>query len=386
MIKTLTLNSTAKRMPAMAPAIGVVARRSTSMGLVLWSADPFMWPPLGRRRLVGIFSHVSRRGRDDAASSESAVAFTAVDDRRPPLAAYAALLGTTTAFGFSFVATKFALRGFEPLLIALLRFTLAGAILYVLWRLRGGRERLTRRELARLAALGFVSLTVYFTFENLGIARTSASDAAILIGAIPIFVSVLNVFTLHERNSGAQWTGILLSFAGVVALIELGAKGAGGSTLLGNLLVLGASLAAAVYNVAARRLLVTRSALFVTTFQNLFGALFMLPLAVGGGPAGRRALADRAGRRRRRLSRAGVLGVRLSAPQLRSALHRGEQGERVHQPHPRGGRRGRLRSPGGTVHGRPARRRGRRRRRCVAHQPRRPRHVDGRRRRPADES
>ena len=203
-----------------------------------------------------------------------------MDDRGPPLAAYAALLGTTTAFGFSFVATKFALRGFEPLLIALLRFSLAGAILFLLWRLRGGRERLSRRELARLAALGFVSLTVYFTFENLGIARTSASDAAILIGAIPIFVSVLNVFTLHERNSGAQWTGILLSFAGVVALIELGARGAGGSTLLGNLLVLGASLAAAVYNVAARRLLVTRSALFVTTFQNLFGALFMLPLAV----------------------------------------------------------------------------------------------------------
>jgi drug/metabolite transporter (DMT)-like permease len=178
------------------------------------------------------------------------------------------------------VATKFALRGFEPLLIALLRFSLAGAILFVLWRLRGGRERLSRHELARLAALGFVSLTVYFTFENLGIARTSASDAAILIGAIPIFVSVLNVFTRHERNSGAQWTGILLSFAGIVALVELGARGAGGSTLLGNLLVLGASLAAAVYNVAARRLLVTRSALFVTTFQNLFGALFMLPLAV----------------------------------------------------------------------------------------------------------
>jgi drug/metabolite transporter (DMT)-like permease len=203
-----------------------------------------------------------------------------VDDRRPPLAAYGALLGTTVAFGFSFVATKFALRGFEPLLIALLRFSFAGAILFFVWRLRGHGERLTRRELGRLAALGFVSLTVYFTFENLGIARTSASGAAILIGAIPIFVGVLSVFVLGERNSGVQWSGILLSFAGVIALMELGAQGAGGSTLVGNLLVLGASLAAAVYNVAARRLLVTRSALFVTTFQNLFGALFMLPLAV----------------------------------------------------------------------------------------------------------
>ncbi len=202
-----------------------------------------------------------------------------MDHRRPPLAAYGALLGTTLAFGFSFVATKFALRGFEPLLIALLRFSFAGAILFLIWWLRGHRERLSRDELARLAALGFVSLTVYFTFENLGIARTSASDAAILIGAIPIFVSVLSVVVLHERNNGAQWAGIFLSFAGVVALVELGARGAGGSSLVGNLLVLGASLAAAVYNVAARHLLVTRSALFVTTFQNLFGALFMAPLA-----------------------------------------------------------------------------------------------------------
>lgn len=185
----------------------------------------------------------------------------------------------TFAFGLSFVSTKFALRGFEPLLIALIRFALAGAILWTIWWLRAQRERATRAELARLAALGFVSLTVYFTFENIGIAHTSASEAAILIAAIPIFVNILNVFTLKEHNSALEWTGIALSFAGVVLLIQFG-NGSGGGTLFGNLLVLAASLSAAVYNVMARRLLVSRSALFVTAFQNLFGALFMLPLAV----------------------------------------------------------------------------------------------------------
>ena len=48
---------------------------------------------------------------------------------RPPASAYAAAVGMTVAFGLSFVATKYALRGFEPLLLALLRFTLAGGIL-----------------------------------------------------------------------------------------------------------------------------------------------------------------------------------------------------------------------------------------------------------------
>lgn len=161
----------------------------------------------------------------------------------------------------------------------MIRFALAGAILGTIWWLRAERERATRAELARLAALGFVSLTVYFTFENIGIAHTSASEAAILIAAIPIFVNILNVFTLKEHNSALEWTGIALSFAGVVLLIQFG-NGSSGGTLFGNLLVLAASLSAAVYNVMARRLLVSRSALFVTAFQNLFGALFMLPLAV----------------------------------------------------------------------------------------------------------
>jgi drug/metabolite transporter (DMT)-like permease len=197
---------------------------------------------------------------------------------KPLVRPYAALISMTFAFGFSFVSTKFALRGFEPLLIALVRFALAGAILWAIWWLRAERERASRVELARLAALGFVSLTVYFTFENIGIAHTSASEAAILIAAIPIFVNILNAFTLKEHNSVLEWAGIVLSFAGVVLLIQFG-NGSGGGTLFGNLLVLAASFSAAVYNVMARRLLVSRSALIVTAFQNIFGALFMLPLA-----------------------------------------------------------------------------------------------------------
>ncbi len=198
---------------------------------------------------------------------------------RPPASAYAAAIGMTFAFGMSFVATKYALRGFEPLLVALLRFVLAGAILWVLLRLRREREPVTRRDLGRLALMGFVSLTVYFSFENSGIAHTSASQAAILIATIPIFVALLNVFTLREPMAARQWAGVVLSFAGIVALVSLGGQSSGGS-VGGDLLVLAASLSAAVYSIMARSLLLTRSALSVTTYQNLFGAAFMLPLAL----------------------------------------------------------------------------------------------------------
>jgi drug/metabolite transporter (DMT)-like permease len=186
----------------------------------------------------------------------------------------------TVAFGLSFVATKYALRGFQPMLVALLRFTIAGGLLWSLWRLRRERERVTRHELARLAALGFVSLTLYFAFETNGIARTSASEASLIIATIPIFVAVLAALVLGERAGARRWAGIALSFAGVAVLVALGGGGVGGGTVGGDLLVLCAAATAAVYNLMARRLLQSRSALYVTAFQNLFGALFMLPLAL----------------------------------------------------------------------------------------------------------
>lgn len=184
----------------------------------------------------------------------------------------------TVIFGLSFVATKYALRGFQPMLVALLRFSIAGTCLWLVWRRRPGRERVTRGELSRLAALGLVSLTLYFALEINGIARTSASKASLIIATIPIFVTVLAALVLGEHAGGRRWAGIVLSFAGVAGLVLLGG-GEGGGTLAGDLLVLGAAVVAAVYNLMARRLLLTRSALYVTAFQNLFGALFMLPIA-----------------------------------------------------------------------------------------------------------
>src|SRR5450756_175209 len=118
---------------------------------------------------------------------------------RPPASAYAAAVGIPVAFGLSFVATKYALRGFEPLLLALLRFSLAGGILWAVWRFRRGPERVSRGELGRLAVLGFVSLTVYFS---------------------------LNTFSLREHNTAREGAGIALSFAGIAALVLLGGGGA----------------------------------------------------------------------------------------------------------------------------------------------------------------
>ena len=81
-----------------------------------------------------------------------------------------------------------------------------------------------------------------------------------LVGAVPIFVIVLNLFTCASTSRRrAQWAGVAISFVGIVGLVRLG----GGTVRVaaaGNLLVLVASVAVAVYTLLARHLLLNRPA------------------------------------------------------------------------------------------------------------------------------
>jgi drug/metabolite transporter (DMT)-like permease len=87
----------------------------------------------------------------------------------------------------------------------------------------------------------------------LGVSRTRASDAALVIAATPAFIAIIGRIRGTERTSARGVIGILLSIAGI-GLVVLGtAADAGGqSSLLGDGLVLCGSLCWAVYTVLLR--------------------------------------------------------------------------------------------------------------------------------------
>jgi len=58
---------------------------------------------------------------------------------RPPPSAHAAAVGMNVAVGLSFGVTKYALRGFGLLLLALLRFSLVGGLFWVVCGSAEGR-------------------------------------------------------------------------------------------------------------------------------------------------------------------------------------------------------------------------------------------------------
>lgn len=185
--------------------------------------------------------------------------------------AFAALTAAGLLWGATVPLSKLALAWLAPGWLTFARFGLAAAVLAVIAG-PGLRAVCTPAVLASGAA-GYGGSVV---LQNAGIARTSVSHAALLIGAGPVLVAVISAVWQHSIARPLAWAGFAVSLAGV-GLVAGG--GAGGATAGGDGLVLASLLASAVFMVAQTRLLRGRDPVAVTAVQFLAAALAVLPFA-----------------------------------------------------------------------------------------------------------
>ena len=195
--------------------------------------------------------------------------------------AMVSLVVITGIWGSAFTITKAA--EIPPALLALLRYVLASVILLplALWRRDASARAITgRREWSIVAAMGLFGFTLNQAGANMGLAYTSATQGSLIQSAIPLATAVLAVVVLKERPSVRRVIGIGLSLVGVITLVLAAAPSEHGSNpLLGSLLLLGSVLSWACYTILGKRL-ANVDALTVTAYSSVFGALFLVPLAL----------------------------------------------------------------------------------------------------------
>jgi O-acetylserine/cysteine efflux transporter len=196
--------------------------------------------------------------------------------------AVAALAAAGLLWGTTVPLSKLALAWLPPGWLTVVRFGLAAAILLAVARRRGLREAFTPAVLAA-GALGYGGSVMV---QNAGIARTSVTHAALLIGAVPVLVAVIAAVWYRAVAAPVAWFGFAVSLGGV-GLVTVGGAG-GGATMAGDGLVLVSLLLSATVTVAQGRLLAGRDPVAVTAVQFLGATVGALPIAVltEGTPAG----------------------------------------------------------------------------------------------------
>ncbi|MBO0805407.1 MAG: DMT family transporter [Nocardiopsaceae bacterium] len=189
--------------------------------------------------------------------------------------AVVALTVAGVAWGSSVPLSKVALDWLAPGWLTAFRFSLAAVVALAAVPRPALRAAFTPGVLVA-GALGYGGCILA---QNAGLARTSVTDTALLIGASPVFVAVMTAAWRRTVARPVAWAGFVLSLAGVVLVARGGADGGPGRVGIGAALVLASVLLSAGMTVAQDGLLENRDPVAVTAVQFLGAAIVALPVA-----------------------------------------------------------------------------------------------------------
>ena len=193
---------------------------------------------------------------------------------RGQIARGVALAGTAALlFGVTTPLLKRASDGVGPLLAGSLLYlgaVLGAGLMAMLRRRDGGPAPSGRGALARLAVIALVGAAVAPTLLVVGLGRTDAATASLLLALEAPFTLALARLLLHERIGGRVLAAALLILGGGVVLVSASLRSAAGAAGVG--LIAAAALAWALDNVLSRPL-ADRDPLQVVALKGLLGGL-----------------------------------------------------------------------------------------------------------------
>jgi len=195
------------------------------------------------------------------------------DRRRQVILTEVGLAAMVLIWGINFVVVKRALEVFDPLGFNALRHLLAAAFMIAVLVARDGIGRPARGDVWRVVVLGIVGNFIYQMAFIVGLERTTAGNASLMLATVPIFLLIFG----RKQNGGGPRAhpllGVALSIGGV-ALVSGSSLGIEGlDTLTGDALLLGAAAVWAIYTVGAQPLIDRYGPIRTTAWTLLVGSL-----------------------------------------------------------------------------------------------------------------
>lgn len=194
-------------------------------------------------------------------------------------------LGAVIFWGFSFIATKVALKEVHPFILLMLRYAI-GALLLLL--IQYSRDRTFLRTFSYqdwihiflLAAVGVSGLGL---LQAYGLLYTTAINTGWIIAINPIFITLAARLILGETITVRKMIGILLGFSGTFLIISKGIFSFPlfrFTSTFGDLLVLVSALAWTTFTVGGKGVISRFTPLSVVTAIMISGCFIIFPLSI----------------------------------------------------------------------------------------------------------
>jgi drug/metabolite transporter (DMT)-like permease len=185
-------------------------------------------------------------------------------------------------WGFSFIATKVALKEMNPFTLLTLRFGIGGFLLLLVQLQKDRRflKAFSSTDWLLIIFLAIVGISGHTLLQAFGLIYTTAINTGWIVAIMPIFITVAARFYSGEAITGRKIGGILLGFIGVFLVISKGVFSISVfrfASTFGDFLILISALTWTVFTVGGRGFLSRFSPLAAITPIMIVGGLVIFP-------------------------------------------------------------------------------------------------------------
>jgi drug/metabolite transporter (DMT)-like permease len=165
-------------------------------------------------------------------------------------------------------------------LLVTVRVLGAAGVLLAVNAMRGGPWVTDRRDLKRLAVLGWLGISANQSLFLFGLKHTTAINATILVTTVPVFTVLGSVLLKREPPSALKFLGIALAAVGTVYLIGPDRISLAPDVAFGNLLIVIGMGCYATYFLFVKPMMSRYDSITVSTYVMLFAIVGVLPLGL----------------------------------------------------------------------------------------------------------
>ncbi|SEE95708.1 drug/metabolite exporter YedA [Pseudomonas migulae] len=198
--------------------------------------------------------------------------------RRFPLPLIAAFFALYVIWGSTYLVIRIGVEYWPPLLLAGIRFVIAGTLMYAFLRWRGAPAP-TRAQWKAAGIIGILLLACgnggVSVAEHMGVA---SGVAALAVATVPLFTLLCGYFW-GARNTRLEWAGIVLGLIGI-AMLNLGSNLQ--SSPLGAMLLIFAAAAWAFGSVWSKHLPLPQGAMASAVEMLVGGVALLIGSALSG--------------------------------------------------------------------------------------------------------
>jgi drug/metabolite transporter (DMT)-like permease len=187
-------------------------------------------------------------------------------------------------WGSTFLAIRIGVREVPPLLLAAMRFFMAGLFLFI-WVTARGERAPTIRQWGAASVLAFFIFVCDYGLLFWAEQRVPSGIAAVMLALIPAFMALSEIIFLGTQKLTWRLALALIIGLGGVAVLMSPSLNLGGTPIdrMGSLALIVASLSWSVSSVLTRRLPLPESKIMSSGAQMLTGGLLLFLIAAGFG-------------------------------------------------------------------------------------------------------